>query len=44
MSVRVGVMYGRVVVRKKSFTAVGRAWSGNLSNLVDLIALGTYHE
>ena len=26
---RVGVMYGRVAVGKKSCTAVGRAWTGN---------------
>ena len=43
MSGRVGVVYGRVAVGKKSFTAVGRAWSGNLGDRddrVDLIGSG----
>ena len=35
-----GVVYGQVAVGKKSCTAVGRAWSGNLGvwdDRVDLI-------
>ena len=34
MSGRVGVVYGRVAVGKKS---VGRAWSGNLGDRADRI-------
>ena len=37
------VVYGRVAVRKKSCTAVGRAWSGHLGDRgdrVDLIGSG----
>ena len=43
MSGRVGVAYCRVAVGKKSCTAVGRAWSGNLDDRddrVDLIGSG----
>ena len=34
------VVYGRVAVGKKSCTAVGRAWSENLGDHVDLIGNG----
>ena len=34
------VVYGRVAVGKKSCTAVGRAWSENLGDRVNLIGSG----
>ena len=43
MSGRVGNVFGRVAVEQKSYTAVCRAWSGNLGNRdyqVDLIGSG----
>ena len=39
MSGRVGVVYDRVAVGKKSCTAVGRAWSGNLGNRDDRVLI-----